>query len=178
MKRNYLCLVKGKTINSRFKTQLILTLCLVILSSFHTFSYASQQSVQLPSQPTWIHWEVYEIKVDKDGTSHTCTITSKGDELLVTIKTRTPVIEKTASSDKENDIVVKGHRHDFKINKTDGNVVGLHRLNYGETGKGMTMGNVAKTGPPAKVMLEPFKEVLQKLPSDIYKLMEKVLKSA
>lgn len=164
--------------NSRFSTRLILTLCLVTLSSFHTFSYASQQSVQLPSQPTWAHWEVYEIKVDKDGTLHTCTITSKGDELLVTIKTRTPVIEKTASSDKQEDIVVKGLRLEFKINKTYGDVVELHRLIYGETGKGIQMANVAKTGPPAKVMLEPFMEVLQKLPLDIYKLMEKVLKSA
>ena len=73
---------------------------------------------------------------------------------------------------------MKGHLHEFKINKTDGNVVELRMRNYGETGKGKVMVNVAKAGPPAKVMLEPFKDVLQKLLLDIYKLMDKVLKSS
>lgn len=164
--------------NLKFISRLIVALCLVTLIPFHTFSYASQQSTQLSSQPGWTHWEVYEIKVDKDGVTHTCTITSKGDELLVSIKTRTPVIEKSASRDQGEAVVVKEHKHDFKINKSDGKVVEISRVNYLETSKGMRTGSPAKTGPSAKVMLEPFKEVLEKLPTEIYELMEKVLKAA
>lgn len=155
-------------------SHLIVTLCLLTLSPFDASSYTSQ-SGQPSSQPTWVHWDVYEIKVDKDGATHTCTITSKGGELLVSIKIRTPVVEKSASRDQGDAVVAKEHKHDFRIDKTDGKVVELSRMNYLETGKGMRSGGPAKTGPTAKVMLGPFKELLQKLPSEIYELMERFL---
>jgi hypothetical protein len=121
---------------------------------------------------------VYETKVEKDGATHGCTIVSKGDELLVTIEARNPVREKTVSAGEQGNIVIDGHVHKFKINKTDGNVVPLSWIVYGETDKGMRMANPAKKGPSARVMLEPFGEVLRKLPSDIYALLERVLKAA
>jgi D-Tyr-tRNAtyr deacylase len=121
---------------------------------------------------------VYEIRVDRDGSTHNCTIISKGDELLITIEVRNPVNEKAIGEGKEGNIVVDGHIDRFKINKTDGIVVPLSWTVYGETDKGVRMGNSAKKGPSAKEMLEPFREVLRKLPSDIYPLLERVLKSA
>lgn len=164
--------------NNNVRTQLTIMVCFVALSLPCKESLASQLSGQQPSQSTWIHSDVYEIRVEKDGATQNCTIVSKGDELLVTIEVRNPVNEKTASDGKEGNIVIDGHTHRFKINKTDGNVVPLSWTVYGETDKGMRMANPAKKGPSSKVMLEPFKEVLRKLPSDIYPLLEKVLKLA
>jgi hypothetical protein len=159
-----------------FRTELIIILCFVALSLPYRESYASEQSGQASSQSTWIHSDVYETRVDKDAGTHTCTIISKGDELLVTIEVRNPVNEKTFSGGKEGNIVIDGHIHRFKINKTDGNVVALSWTVYGETDKGGRTASAAKRGPSAKVMLEPFREVLRKLPSDIYPLLERVLK--
>lgn len=159
-------------------TKLVIILSFVALSLPHTSPYAAQQTGQASAQSTWIHSDVYEIRVDKDGATHGCTIVSKGDELLVTIEVRNPVDEKTVSGGKEGKIVIDGHIHRFKIDKTDGNVVPLSWTVYGETDKGMRMANPAKKGPSARVMLEPFKEVLRKLPSDIDALLERVLKVA
>jgi hypothetical protein len=161
-----------------FHTELVIILCCVALSVPYTESFASQQSGQASSQSTWIHSDLYETRVEEDGATHTCTIISKGDELLVTVEVRNPVREKTVSAGEEGNIVIDGHVHKFKINKTDGNIVPLSWTSYGETDKGMRMANASKRGPSAKAMLEPFREVLRKLPSDIYPLLERVLKSA
>ena len=162
--------------NSHLRAELIIILFFVALSPPCTECYASRQGSQVSSQSSWIHSDVYEIRVNKNGATHDCTIVSKGDELLVTIEVRNPVNEKTVSGGKEGNIVIDGHVHRFKINKTDGIVVPLSWIVYGETDKGMRTANPAKKGPSARVMLEPFGEVLRKLPSDIYAQLERVLK--
>jgi hypothetical protein len=87
---------------------------------------------------------------------------------------RKPIKEGLGSNDKTEAMIVSGSIHKFKLNKSDGSMSDLIWLVYGETDKGQRYTNRAKVGPRTKTMLEPFKEVLPKLPPEIYRLLEKV----
>lgn len=154
----------------------MLVFVILELSGVVKLSYAHQQEKQLSASADWTHSDVYETKLVKDGETHLCTIVSKGDELLVTIEARKPIKESSTSGDKRENMVVSGSIHKFKMNKTDGSMSDLLWLVHGETDKGQRFTNRAKVGPGTKRMLEPFKEVLPKLPTELYQLLEKVLR--
>jgi hypothetical protein len=78
--------------------------------------------------------------------------------------------------DKPETIVVNGKIHRFKMNKKDGRLGDIVWMVYAETDKEQRFMNRVKSGPGTKRMLEPFKEVLAKLPTEICELLEKILR--
>lgn len=152
----------------------MLLFAILILSGLVKLSYPLQQDKPLPAPAVWTHSDVYETQLVKDGATYLCTIISKGNELLVTIEVRKPIKEGLGSNDKREDMIVSGSIHKFKLNKSDESISDPIWLVYGETDKRQRYTNRAKVGPRTKTMLEPFNDVLPKLPAEIYRLLEKV----
>ena len=156
--------------------RMMLAVVIVELSGLVKLAYADQLEAQLPASAVWTHSDVYEIKLVKDGATHECTMISKGDELLVTVEIREPAKEPMTIGDKPENIVINGKIHRFKMNKKDGSLSDLIWMVYGETDKAQRFTNRAKAGPGTKRMLEPFREVLAKLPSEMCQLLKTVLR--
>lgn len=155
---------------------MLLIMAIVELSAPVKLFHNRQDEEQVPASVVWIHSDVYEMNFLKDGVAHVCTVISKGDDLLVTIEIREPTKEPMTKGDKPETIVINGKIHRFKLNKKDGRMSEVVWMLYGETDKGLRFTNSVKSGPSTKRMLEPFKEVLAKLPTEICELLEKILR--
>lgn len=155
---------------------MLLIMAIVELSGLVKISHGRQSEKQAPAAVGWTHSDVSETKFPKDGIAHVCTVISKGDDLLVTIEIMEPTKEPITLGDKPETIVINGKIHRFKMNRKDGRMSEVVWMVYGETDKGQRFTDGVKSGPSTKRMLEPFKEVLAKLPTEIRELLEKILR--
>lgn len=154
-------------------------MCLIVivaLSGLVMLCPAHQRENKLSASAVWTHSDGYETKLIKDGVTYACSMILKGDDVLVTIEVRTSINERATIGDTTQTLVLNGKIHKFKLNKKDGSLSDLVWMVYSETDNEQRFANRVKTGPATKLMLEPFKDVLGKLPSEIYQLFEKLLR--